>query len=669
MIEVLPLGDPGSPEHDAALQLRALMTKVWPQVDSDRRHNVKIFSDVKCRGQRVVDIDLVVFMYLWEPLSTGVTNNNGEEIYVKNLCLTIEIKNHSSDKVRFEGNTVLVGYKDRARHNASTQAWNQQLSLRNYLKKRGVSPPYVVDLVWLRKLPERNLPDIENVLGCEASWTTFLRKICASTPEPERIEKYQKLVVGGRASGAGATKVYEVLAKAHPPATPLDRHKIESISKRQVKDQKYGEKLGKQLLIFRGRGGAGKTVTLLRLANQLYQEDGKSTLLLTYNKALVTDIRRLLGLMGINQGPADRSIEIRTVHSFMGKVLSKCEICEEDPNFYDNYEHYLEELSEYLREGAINEADIEEIKREDPDSFDWDYIMVDEAQDWLVVERDILFSLYGHRQIVVTDGFDQLIRSGTRTDWKYRVPQKENQTVPLKKSLRLKGNLCRFTNAFAESIGLDWEVEPNSDVYGGRVVVLQGRFYYKSPNTHKQIFEEHEKQGNKPIDMLLCVPPDLAQSKNTNGLSPVAKKLKVWGWQVWDGVDMQERGKPPDTPEQFRIVQYDSCRGLEGWTTVNLGFDQFYDRKLKDSPESLEESGLLVSPEQAAHQRAAQWLMIPLTRAIDTLVIQVSSSDHIVTEALWDAKNKCNDVVEWREWNQASGVFEALMEERTTTGA
>ncbi len=669
MIDVVALGKLDSPEHKAALKLRDLITEVWPQVDSDSRHNVRIFSNARCLGQRNAEIDIVVFMYLWEPLFLGVTNDKGEDVYVKNLTLTVEVKDHSEEGIWFVGNTVRVRYEDNAAHNATEQADGQQLALRKYLLKHGAKAPYIVDLIWLRNFPEHKLHNMENVLGREANWNTFLRKIYDKGPEPVPTGKYQKLVVGGLASGGGAAKVYEVLAKTRPPATPLDRKKIDDISKRQVRDQKYGEKLGKQLLIFRGRGGAGKTVTLLRLANQLYQEDGKSTLLLTYNKALVTDIRRLLGLMGINQGPADRSIEIRTVHSFMGKVLSKCEICEEDPNFYDNYEHYLEELSEYLREGAINEADIEEIKREDPDSFDWDYIMVDEAQDWLVVERDILFSLYGHRQIVVTDGFDQLIRSGTRTDWKYRVPQKENQTVPLRKSLRLKGNLCMFTNAFAESIGLDWEVEPNSDVYGGRVVVLQGRFYYKSPNTHKQIFEEHEKQGNKPIDMMLCVPPDLAQSKNTNGLSPVAKKLKVWGWQVWDGVDMQERGKPPDTPEQFRIVQYDSCRGLEGWTTVNLGFDQFYDRKLKDSPESLEESGLLVSPEQAAHQRAAQWLMIPLTRAIDTLVIQVSSSDHIVTEALWDAKNKCNDVVEWREWNQASGVFEALMEERTTTGA
>ena len=72
---------------------------------------------------------------------------------------------------------------------------------------------------------------------------------------------------------------------------------------------------------------------------------------------------------------------------------------------------------------------------------------------------------------------------------------------------------------------------------------------------------------------------------------------------------------------------------------MNLDFDKFYDWKTRNSQESTQENDLLLSPEQAAYQRAAQWLMILLTRAIDTLVIQVSPPNHRVTEALRDAKN------------------------------
>src|SRR5438270_300866 len=56
---------------------------------------------------------------------------------------------------------------------------------------------------------------------------------------------------------------------------------------------------GKKLIIFRGQGGTGKTMLLLQLAWKLYQDLGARVLILTYNKALLADIRRLLTLIGI----------------------------------------------------------------------------------------------------------------------------------------------------------------------------------------------------------------------------------------------------------------------------------------------------------------------------------------------------------------------------------
>jgi hypothetical protein len=49
----------------------------------------------------------------------------------------------------------------------------------------------------------------------------------------------------------------------------------------------------------------------------------------------------------------------------------------------------------------------------------------------------------------------------------------------------------------------------------------------------------------------------------------------------------------------------------------------------------------------AASEFALRWLMIPLTRAIDTLVIQVMSKNHLVTEKLRAAAGECGDTVEW----------------------
>jgi hypothetical protein len=101
--------------------------------------------------------------------------------------------------------------------------------------------------------------------------------------------------------------------------------------------------------------------------------------------------------------------------------------------------------------------------------------------------------------------------------------------------------------------------------------------------------------------------------------------------------------------DEFRIVQYDSCRGLEGWTVVNLAFDALYDYKHTsyDPPEQPE---MFFDAQAEAHRYAARWLMIPMTRAIDTLVIQVSAAAHPVTEALHAASDACGDAItlDWR---------------------
>lgn len=79
--------------------------------------------------------------------------------------------------------------------------------------------------------------------------------------------------------------------------------------------------MGQQLLVFRGRGGSGKTIRLLRLAKDLYN-NGKRVLLLTFNKALVADIRRLLVLLGINNQGFDRGIHISTAHKYSIQMFS-----------------------------------------------------------------------------------------------------------------------------------------------------------------------------------------------------------------------------------------------------------------------------------------------------------------------------------------------------------
>ena len=58
--------------------------------------------------------------------------------------------------------------------------------------------------------------------------------------------------------------------------------------------------------------------------------------------------------------------------------------------------------------------------------------------------------------------------------------------------------------------------------------------------------------------------------------------------------------------------------------------------------------------DQAKHLFAARWLMIPLTRAIDTLVIQVQSENHIVTKALRQVADERPELIEWHDFTKVS---------------
>ena len=235
-------------------------------------------------------------------------------------------------------------------------------------------------------------------------------------------------------------------------------------------------------------------------------------------------------------------------------------------------------------------------------------------------------------------------------NWREKIDRKRTQVVPLRQILRLKTNLAVFVKIFARHIGLEyWEVEPYEEVHGGRVIIIEGA-YAKDRRIHDEILDTNKSDGNKPVDMLFCVPPDFVPEKSEKRrYSIVGEKFQEWGFKIWDGVAPDIREYYPTDPEQLRIVQYDSCRGLEGWIVVNFEFDKFYDYKIATFETSAdEEADTFFDKEQAVGEYVAQWLMIPLTRAMDTLVIQVTSKDHFVTKALRRTANLCQDFVEWR---------------------
>jgi hypothetical protein len=391
------------------------------------------------------------------------------------------------------------------------------------------------------------------------------------------------------------------------------------------------------MLIFKGRGGAGKTIRLLQLAKGLHDDSGSRVLFLTYNKALAADVRRLLAILGIRDKVDGPTIRVSSSDSFFWALLKSFDLAPQQilgGHFpAGEYSRRKAELLQLLRSASPQEIRADPAARENPDVFFWDCICIDEAQDWPEDERDLLVALFGVNNLVVADGVDQLVRQSRRCDWTVAAP-KSRQIVTLRKSMRLKSNLCRFVTTLSEKLGVPWEMEVNPDIRGGQIIILQGEY---TESSHRAALADHIRLGNLPIDFMLCVTG--AEGAESAGLAP---KLKSWGYQVWDGTSDSERNAFPTDTDQFRVVKYESARGLEGWTVACLDFDRFFDKQMRLGLSV--DRDLLESQSEAAHAFAAQWALIPVTRAVDTLILQVSAPG-LLYEALLSAARVHRDFV------------------------
>ena len=141
-----------SSEADAAKDLESLILKENEYFKHADDVDISIIPSVQCFGQETRDVDLVFLMYdkrQKERLLQSIKDNR----IIRSLCVTIEVKNHSEDAVKFEGNKCLVEYNG-VTHDVTSQSEKQKYSLRKYIEQNSSAKlPWTDNIIWLRNVP------------------------------------------------------------------------------------------------------------------------------------------------------------------------------------------------------------------------------------------------------------------------------------------------------------------------------------------------------------------------------------------------------------------------------------------------------------------------------------------------------------------------------------
>lgn len=651
MIELVGVGE--GQEYEAALHLRKQLLAVWPDLGQHPDDVVKIFVGLKLYGHSIEDIDLFVVGHFSEPREFDIEYKfyprDGEPFVprrasLRNFVLVIEEKSHDATGVKFDDKVASVKYP-RGWQCVTEKTRAQVFEIKKYLARNGVPNIYVQDLIFFSGLRETDLPKRpHNCIGIDASFERILN-VLGQVSSP--INNNRKVTLS-----FGSDDVFDsilspdcTLLQTLEP-TPLDRRRMDRIIKSALPETWLDDLTEKQIVI-RGRGGVGKTVILLQMAYRAYDRNRMRSLVLTYNKALVADMRRTMALLGVPRQLEKGGISIDTVHAFIGHLMQELGIIKTYDDFLKRYNEHKKNLLDYIRSGAVSQEDLERVVQDRADGLAWDVIFVDEGQDWPSDEIDILRAVYQPEHIVVADGVDQYIRESI-ADWSSGLAQDKQRPRRLRRCLRMKANLAHFVADCADAFGLqNWDLEANPDANGGRVIVIEGDMTGETAFLDK-VFAEAAGLGNYPVDLLACVPPSLVIHTDDGGYSIPGRTIQQNGGLVWDGTSSDVREHYPTDRNALRIVQYDSCRGLEGWTVINYAFDDFYEYKYQQwLSEPKDIGGLFDTKEELAAAFAAQWAMIPFTRAMDTLIINVSNRPSQIREVLRKVYAQRSDFMDW----------------------
>lgn len=648
-INILTHGvDDNTPEYGAAEELKEMLAEDFSKYPN-AHGQVNIGYSLTLSGQKVRDIDLLLYGevdgYVLKSFHQGRGDYARKDVSVESFCYVIELKDHTADKVKTENTHLYVNYRGSWK-DVSDQSEAQKYSFMNYFYRACGYKPFVCNIIWMRQISPASMKMLRmtgntiNVLPSVFTFSDLVHQNIAQLNEG-KFHPYDDMYhINVNADGNYLDDMQQLL-KERRVASGLTRRKLECLTQQSIDTAIINGSGYDKLTIFSGRAGVGKTFYLLQTALHLANSNGSRCLMLTYNHALVADIRRLLHYIGVPDKVDSYTVQIQPLHDFFIKLMKTLtgEYPEDYTDYLNRYRHCLKHLHEYVTE-QLSAEDMTYLKDEEQTAIDWDYILVDEAQDWSDAEKSILFKIYGPEHIIVADGIDQFIRSGVKQHWERNV---KVNAISKTMGMRQKSNLTRFVNAFAKAAKLNWEVKVNKNLLGGKVRIVSQYTLAE----HEKLMQNCKANDCENYDILLLCPPRMVTRSDGESRFMYAEAVRDAGISVFDGTNKELREQYPTNVKECRLYQYDSCRGLEGWCTVCLEFDELVQYKENIYRDDAEASLALESPEDRRNRFVYLWSLMPLTRPMDTLVITLRNPDSEVGRMLHSIADAYSDFVEW----------------------
>ena len=613
---------------------------------------LEIISDLYLPGRQ---IDLVLLYHDTRADEALLKTSDGSLVH--SFVQIIEVKNHSSDNIQFRGSSLEVIYNDKW-HNATEQCDQQTYAFKAFQNSsiRGskrLDPVFVQKAIWLTRVPKKSLSTSQEKSSVPVHFSNINWLGLVDDLEPSYIDKNRIQAFFNNKKFHNFETLSARLTHIVSP-TKLDLQRINALTKMRFDAEKtqYIQKLGTGLLLLRGRGGTGKTMSLIQIGLHLARQN-KKCLIITYNHGLISDISRLLFLIG----ESDHSFS----HSNMPQIQTRYSFVQD---LYVNA--FGKQAEKDIRMiGSLDEREatrLLQLFEKDKLESKFDYVLVDEGQDWKPEHRDFLYKVFGSGHVVIADGVDQFVGSD-RCQWD-RPDIQINRRHSLKSSRRTKGATCQVVGDIATELGIkDWDLEADPEVHGGRFTVLIEPNAKTAINTCLDLLDLDLKRTNyvRYSDNLVCL-PSTAMSGGMNYEALFDRAIKDKDRNSWRGFDEKDRRQYVRRHDQLKAIRYNSCRGMEGWTTICLGMDTFYDFQMrKPGLDKVEienqlkaRDGFLFSQaafeeeyNKRANEFAVNWLMIPLTRSIDHLVLHLKDENSQLAQTLRKISDRSPGAIQW----------------------